>query len=267
MLSHFFADLKQAICMPFYGDLLSKHHLQNTLNASTLMPQHWPHFPLLHPVKIQKPTTVVEEHRPGDCNIPHLQVYDALNFNQKLKWLSALSRDIALRDFARLINYFPKLHASLLHKFLVEAYLYLADPHFIQEVHSRIYAQLCQDNTHIILAHSLGTVIAYNLLIQHPELNIARFITLGSPLAFRVIQEHLQQPIQRPAAPHGDWINFYSPDDFLTAFPLSEPPFHFKPAILNRQVQTPVDRPHEVYGYLQHPQVLEALVELLPESA
>ncbi|WP_216072234.1 hypothetical protein [Acinetobacter indicus] len=34
----FFADLKQAICMPFYGDLLSKHHLQNTLNASTLMP-------------------------------------------------------------------------------------------------------------------------------------------------------------------------------------------------------------------------------------
>lgn len=173
-----------------------------------------------------KPTTMVEEHRPGDCNIPHLQVYDALNFNQKLKWLSALSRDIALRDFARLINYFPKLHASLLHKFLVEAYLYLADPHFIQEVHSRIYAQLCQDNTHIILAHSLGTVIAYNLLIQHPELNIARFITLDSPLAFRVIQEHLQQPIQRPTALHGDWINFYSPDDFLTAFPLSEPPFH-----------------------------------------
>lgn len=117
-----------------------------------------------------------------------------------------------------------------------------------------------------MLAHSLGTVIAYNLLIQHPELKVARFITLGSPLAFRVIQEHLKQPIERPTALHGEWINFYSPDDFLTAFPLSEPPFHFKLAIINQQIQTPVDRPHEVYGYLQHPRVLEALVELLPES-
>ena len=113
------------------------------------------------------------------------------------------------------------------------------------------------------MAHSLGSVIAYNYLIQHPELNIKRFITLGSPLAFRVIQAHLPQPIVRPVAISGDWINFYSSDDFLTAFPLSEPPFQLQPAIINQEIHTSIYHPHDIDGYIQHPDVIKALLELL----
>ena len=35
-----FTYLKRHIRIPFYGDLLSRHHFHNVLNASTLMPQH-----------------------------------------------------------------------------------------------------------------------------------------------------------------------------------------------------------------------------------
>ena len=197
------------------------------------------------------------------CDVPQLNLDDALNFNQKLKFITALSKDIALRDFAVLINYFPSLHASFLHKFLLEAYLYLANPHFMQEVHCRIHDQLYSSRPQILVAHSLGSVIAYNYLIQHPELNIKRFITLGSPLAFRVIQAHLPQPIVRPAAISGDWINFYCSDDFLTASPLSEPPFQFQPAVINQEIHTSIYHPHDIDGYIQHPDIIKALLELL----
>ena len=133
----------------------------------------------------------------------------------------------------------------------------------MQEVHRRIHDQLYSSRPQILVAHSLGSVIAYNYLIQHPELNIKRFITLGSPLAFRVIQAHLPQPIVRPAAISGDWINFYCSDDFLTAFPLSEPPFQFQPAVINQEIHTSIYHPHDIDGYIQHPDVIKVLLELL----
>ncbi|MBB4835065.1 hypothetical protein HNO87_001222 [Acinetobacter schindleri] len=40
-----FAYIKRHVRIPFYGDLLLRHHLHNVLNASTLIPQDWPHFP------------------------------------------------------------------------------------------------------------------------------------------------------------------------------------------------------------------------------
>jgi hypothetical protein len=262
----YYPYLKQHIRMPFYGDLLSRHHLQNTLNASTLMPQHWPHFPFVHTVPLQPSPQAAHEHSPEICSNPQLNVEDALNSNHKIKWMAALTRDLALRDFALIINHFPDLHASLLHKFLVETYLYLSNPHFIQAVHARIHQQLHTAKPQMIIAHSLGSVIAYNFMIQHPELNIQRFITLGSPLAFRVIQSHLPQPIQRPPSLAGDWINFYSADDFLTAFPLSESPFKFKPAIINHEIRTQLEHPHDIGSYLQHPLAVAALLEMLKKT-
>src|SRR5690606_23976123 len=162
-----------------------------------------------------------------------------------------------------LLNYFPSLHRSLLQKFLIETYLYLDNPAFMKEVHERIARQLNGRKPCIVIAHSLGSVSAYNYLIHHPELNVQRFITLGSPLAFQVIQSHLPQPIVRPAAITGDWINFYSTDDFLPAFPLTQPPFQFQPAIINHGIRTHIHRPHDITGYLLHPQVVEAILELL----
>ncbi|WP_374662995.1 alpha/beta hydrolase [Acinetobacter sp.] len=254
-----FPYLKQHFRMPFYGDLLSRHHLENTLSASTLMPQTWIHLPFIHPAK-------PEEHQPAANPLPEMQMNDSHSFQHELHTLGALSKDYALRDFALLMNYFPKLHATLLHKFLVETYLYLSNPHFMHEVHVRIHEQLHSTKPNVIVAHSLGSVIAYHFLLLHPELNVPCFITLGSPLAFRVIQGHLPQPIQRPAVISGDWINFYSHDDFLTAFPLQNAPFDFSPAIINHQIRTSIDRPHDIDGYLKHPDVIQAIVDTFKNS-
>ena len=264
-----FSYLRRHIHIPFYGDLLSRYNVRNILNAGTLMPQQWPSFRFRQPVQPQLPAPVPRPgwRKPVISDLPLLNLNDSMNFKQKFKFITTLSKNVALRDFVLLLNYFPSLHRSLLQKFLIETYLYLDNPGFMKEVHERIARQLNGRKPCIVIAHSLGSVIAYNHLIQHPELNVQRFITLGSPLAFQVIQSHLPQPIVRPAAITGDWINFYSTDDFLTAFPLTQPPFQFQPAIINHGIRTHIYRPHDITGYLLHPQVVETILELLKNPA
>jgi len=242
-----FSYLRRHIHIPFYGDLLSHYNVRNILNAGTLMPQQWPSFRFRQPVHPQLPAPVPRPgwRKPVISDIPQLHLNDTMDFKQKFKFITTLSKNVALRDFVLLLNYFPSLHLSLLQKFLIETYLYLDNPAFMKEVHERIARQLNGRKPCIVIAHSLGSVIAYNYLIQHPELNVQRFITLGSPLAFQVIQSHLPQPVVRPAAITGDWINFYSTDDFLTAFPLTQPPFQFQPAIINHGISPTAHREAE----------------------
>ena len=90
-------------------------------------------------------------------------------FNNKIKYISLLGKDLALRDLASLINHFPELHSSFIHRFLMEAYLFLSNPHFIHTVHIRLREHLHGTKPNIVIAHSIGSVIAYNYLIQHPS--------------------------------------------------------------------------------------------------
>lgn len=264
-----FSYLKRHIRIPFYGDLLSRYNVRNILEAGTLMPQEWPSFPFRKPAQPQLPAPVPRPgwRRPTITDFSQPGSSDTMDFRQKFNYFTALGKNVALRDFALLLNYFPTLHRTLLQRFLIETYLYLDNPDFMREVHERIARQLGGRKPCIVIAHSLGSVIAYNHLIQHPELNVQRFITLGSPLAFQVIQSSLAQPVVRPKAIKGDWINFYSTDDYLTAIPLTEPPFKFEPEIINHGIRTHIHRPHDITGYLLHPQVVEAILELLKNPA
>lgn len=253
-------DLKSLdISLPFYGDLLSKHHLYNTLDLTTLLPKSISNFHL--PFHLGHNTSIVEEHKPCITSLPTFNPNHSESLTQRLSVISALTKDHAFKELSMFLNHYPKLHESIIHKFLIETYLYLSNPDFMREIHQRIMCHIHPEEDHIIVAHSLGTVIAYNLLHQFTTFKIQRFITLGSPLAFKVVQEKLPLPISRPSQLYGDWFNFYSPDDFLTAFPLSKAPFDFKPPIINEEITTLIDTPHQISGYLQHPNVIKSILD------
>ena len=249
------------IKLPFYGDLLTKHQLNNSLDLNTMLPKSLSH--LHFPFHLWHNTSIIEEHSPCITPLPCFNPEQSESLTQRLSVITALTKDHAFKELIMFLNHYPKLHETLMHKFLIETYLYLSNSDFMHEVHHRIMSHLHPSKDHIIVAHSLGTVIAYNLLHQFNHFRVHRFITLGSPLAFKVIQEKLTLPISRPPQLHGDWFNFYSPDDFLTAFPLSEAPFNFEPPIINQAITTPVDKPHQITGYLAHPAVIKSIVDAL----
>ncbi|MEQ1322597.1 hypothetical protein [Acinetobacter soli] len=252
------------ISFPYYGDLLFKHMLSFSTEPINLLGDTWQewHLPFLLP----------DESQPVDDSQPLISLTsdtdEELSFTSKLYLFSHLAKDRVLKEFVVLLNKFPKLHESVIQKLIIEAYLYLASPDFMQDVHKRIASAFDSDDEYIIVAHSLGTVIAYNLLQQLPHIRVQRFITLASPLAFQVIQSKLNMPVERPRSLIGDWHNFYSQEDYLTTFPLDQAPFDFHPPIENQLISTFVNRPHEIIGYLQHPSVIERIVEpLYPDPA
>jgi hypothetical protein len=88
--------------------------------------------------------------------------------------------------------------------------------------------RIAQHRPRIVIAHSLGTVVAYEALHAHPELQVELFLTLGSPLALpRAVFDRL---LPRPAdgltgrlggRPEGveRWVNIADPGD-----PVAIPP-------------------------------------------
>ena len=229
---------KFEFCVPFYADLITQHHLANQFNVGTFSPKLVPHWHLPLPLNHFKATPIWQH------------------------W-HALGRDLAIKELLQVLDFFPKLDTELMQHFLIEAYLYLCDAEFIQQVHQRVAAALNPNQPTLVIAHSLGSVIAYNLLRQHPEYRIHTLITLASPLAFKIIQAKIIHPIQRPACILGDWLNFYSKNDFLSAFPLSKAPFSFQPSIKNQVIRTDLANPHQLQQYLQHPLVLSELAKIL----
>ncbi|MDQ8951903.1 hypothetical protein RFH42_02890 [Acinetobacter rudis] len=240
--------------MAFYADLLETYKLHNVLKSTRLLPQTWQFL------NFNRPQTVLHDNplHSTVCNPDFTQ--PTFNFSSHLSHYAYSLEDHILKDFTQLINHFPKLHGQLIHKFLIETYMYLANTDFNQKVHQRLYNCFDSQQQNLIIAHSLGTVIAYNFLRLNPQFKIHTLITLGSPLAFRVIQEKIIPPIQRPSNILGQWYNFYSAEDFLTAFPLQKAPFLFKPSIINQMIHTFDQRPHHIAGYLQHPDVIQCIL-------
>jgi pimeloyl-ACP methyl ester carboxylesterase len=61
---------------------------------------------------------------------------------------------------------------------------------------------LVDDKTRVIVAHSLGTVLSYTALCNHPDWPVKTFVTLGSPLASPMILSTLEPA---PVDGHGVW--------------------------------------------------------------
>jgi pimeloyl-ACP methyl ester carboxylesterase len=66
-----------------------------------------------------------------------------------------------------------------------------------QDVRDRVIERVdrCLDeHTRVVVAHSMGTVVAYEALSRRPDLDIAAFVTLGSPLGTQGMVFEMLQP-------------------------------------------------------------------------
>jgi hypothetical protein len=73
---------------------------------------------------------------------------------------------------------------------LRQARLYLEDDAVRQEVRRRV-EETIDSGTRVVAGHSLGSVVAYELLAAHPEWKIDTFVTLGSPLGHDLFRSRL----------------------------------------------------------------------------
>jgi len=99
------------------------------------------------------------------------------------------------------------------------------DPDLRTKMRARI-EPLVDDETRVLVAHSLGTVLSYMALAHHPRWKVHTFVTLGSPLASPMLGDMLDPPLvdgkgQWPGSIQR-WVNVRAVGDKAAAVPLAE---------------------------------------------
>ncbi|MFI1220887.1 MULTISPECIES: serine peptidase [unclassified Streptomyces] len=147
--------------------------------------------------------------------------------------------------------------------FVREVATYLrADTGVRDAVRERVARVIEEHRAEVVIAHSLGSVVAYEALWKHPHLTVPSLITLGSPLALpHAIFPRLDPaPAPSGARPPGvrHWTNLADPGDIVAIPPRGVGRCFDRVDVDGHTVIDAFDF-HTVRNYLAAPQVARAL--------
>jgi hypothetical protein len=122
-----------------------------------------------------------------------------------------------------------------------------------EQARQRVAEVVHRNRPRVLLAHSLGSVVAYEALCADPSLAVELFVTLGSPLAMHgVVFERLRpEPIGRGIRPQGAalWVNIADHGDPV-AVPRGRLPERFDGVDRDHETSIHLVDPHLAKSYL-----------------
>lgn len=139
-----------------------------------------------------------------------------------------------------------------------DVYRYLRNSAIREHIQAGVGAALTPGTEAVVVAHSLGSVVAYDLLRREGHLRgwkVPLLVTVGSPLAVTRIRNALRgvAPLRTPECV-GGWVNAMDHRDIVSLYPLEpgrfpvDPP---RPAIENfTDVRNRTSNRHGIAGYL-----------------
>jgi hypothetical protein len=163
----------------------------------------------------------------------------------------------------RAVDRVPGVNSSAIDLFTRDVYVYLTYPGARATI-DRMVSEAIGTEPAVVLAHSLGTIVAYNVLVKRAAApGVARLVTVGSPLGIRAIKRHLDPPLCSPTCV-GHWFNAYDNRDVVALVALDARGFNVSPAIENKaDIRNFTDNRHGIAGYLADPVVAAKVVEFL----
>jgi hypothetical protein len=116
-------------------------------------------------------------------------------------------------------RFLARISERLLVFWLKQVTAYFTDPVVRAGVQDRFAAAITA-GTRVVVAHSLGSVVAYEALCAHPEWAVTDLITLGSPLGVpHIVLGRLVPPVG--AWPNvARWVNITDSGDFVALRPV-----------------------------------------------
>lgn len=160
---------------------------------------------------------------------------------QNWGWVQAIARAIDAR--------FTGASTFTIEKFLKDVYLYVSNREVARQINQIVEEKLTDQPT-IVIAHSLGSVVGYNVIRnRRPTLKLRKFITVGCPLGLKAVSSKLGVP-ENPGG-KGGWYNAYDERDIVALNPLDDTYFPTDPIIINNNhVDNQTDNRHGIVGYL-----------------
>ncbi|MBP0639444.1 hypothetical protein [Cupriavidus sp. AcVe19-6a] len=142
-----------------------------------------------------------------------------------------------------------------------DVYQYLRNPGMRDRIETGIRPALRSDAETVIVSHSLGTVVAYNLLRRDGlalRWKVPLFVTLGSPLGVTAIRKALRPIDAVPCVDH--WYNAMDERDVVALYPLNADHFDIAPPIENNtRISNDTANRHGISGYLDDKEVAQRI--------
>lgn len=154
-----------------------------------------------------------------------------------------------------------------------DVYRYLTQPGVRKVIDDGIALAMPKGKQSVVVSHSLGTVVAFNALRRHSNKEhwqVPSFMTLGSPLAVKVIKEKLGdiQPLKFPKPPVDTWFNAMDTRDFVSLFPLDKKHFPLDVKIDNKMdVRNETSNAHGISGYLRDKEVAKRIYDAVTKKS
>jgi hypothetical protein len=173
-----------------------------------------------------------------------------------------------VRAFARFADgNVPAFADIFITRFLKEVHTYLTDAEAraaINKIVESDIKQMCEQGPTVVVGHSLGSVVAYNVLRAKDYPNVRHFVTLGSPLAISAVTKRIPLDPQGRRISLNEWFNGFDPRDIVALNPLSEAQLGSSCRIDNfGNLGNKTENRHGIVGYLGIDAVASYLVEKL----
>lgn len=143
--------------------------------------------------------------------------------------------------------------------YFAQARNYLTKPRIRAQVLTRVLSRLPDSGRLVIVGHSLGSVIAADLVRRLPaDLQVVGMVTIGSPLGNPSFQvDRLAAVLKAPPPNLAWWVNFWNPRDPVTAGRGVSSAF---PWMLDCRTHSPANlHVHDAETYLDNKRVAEAV--------
>ena len=231
------------IDFPYYGNRLDEFVRQFELPAdSAIVPKGSPAFDEFAAFRLE----VADEMRQR-AGITDAQVQAELPSGvpvekgpQNWAWVQAIVRLLDRK--------LPDVSQGTIEVFLRDVFLYTKRTVVQHAINEIVSGDLTAETT-VVVGHSLGSVIGYNVLRAATK-NVKVYVTVGSPLGIRAIRRTLG-PIGNPLLKKDCWYNAYDRRDIVALYPLDVANFDVNPAIVNNGgIDNSTDNRHGIVGYL-----------------
>lgn len=236
------------VAFPYYGDTLAqlaknpKDSANEVIMAGTAVDEAEKEFVGDFVAEVVDKTGITEEQIRAEAESTLIEM-------GPLNWPWVLAA-------LRVLDGIPGVSGQIIALVTHDVFMYLRNIGIQRIIDEGLQRAVTPDEETVIIGHSLGTVVAYNVLTHKAPANwlVTSLITLGSPLGVSAIVDRLA-PISFP----GDiesWFNAFDPADTVALHPLDSRHFPVTPAVENYpSVHNRTRNRHGVSGYLRDPGV------------
>ena len=246
-----------AIDFPFYGDKLDDYAAQAKLPTPEDVAVKGPgqdkdfeQFMQSALDEIRRSARIADDEVTAQMNDPGVQEKGIQNWG----WVQAIARVID--------RHLTGASEFTIERFLQDVFLYVNKPAVTDGINRIVERELTGEPT-IVIGHSLGSVVGYNVITENrARMKLRKYITVGSPLGLSAISSKLGIP-ENPVGPDG-WYNAYDERDIVALNPLDDEHFPADPSIVNSNgVDNHTGNRHGIIGYLNDADVARQVTAAL----